>query len=268
MTLVLSASMSGKFIFMTSDTRRVQPTYKQYDLAAGIAEIDQSVPYVICDGRDIKTHKLNDRILAGAGGCAELAIHLTDILKREVKADHDLSDCKDILQAAIQEERTGPNRHEFSGFLDITEGVTVILNGFYRDGTCGLITFTGGEGAEVEETKSPPNHFQYSLIAPAVEYLRRTNEVFHIPQLLDEKLYEGSPEEVGKRIFDSMLNHLVMVHGVTSYNHPIEISPDFEIHVITQDQGEFAYSSKEYDLSETHSAYDKIKKQIVSETIA
>lgn len=259
MTLVLSASLSGQVAFMTSDTRVVRAKYKSWDLEAGEAERDENEPLIVCDEKQTKTHKVSDFVLLGAGGIAELSMYLTDILKREVKPDYDLSDCKDILQAVIERERANIDGPDFLNFLNIDEGVSVIMNGFYRDGCTGLVCFDAGKDAVVTESKAPNNTYLYTLIAPAKEYLRRTEELFNIPKLNDASTFEGlSPAESGKVVFHTIYDHLVMIHGVTSYSHPVEISPDFEIHVMTLENGVPRYNRIEMDLTETHKLYDRL----------
>ncbi|MFB3160430.1 hypothetical protein ABLO26_03545 [Neobacillus sp. 179-J 1A1 HS] len=259
MTLVLSASLSGQLAFMTSDTRVVRAKYKTWDLDAGEAERDENEPLVVCDHKQSKTHRLSDFVLLGAGGIAELSMHLTDILKQEVKPEHDLADCRQILEAVIERERANKDGPDFLNFLNIDEGVSVIMNGFYRDGCTGLVCFKAGKDAKVTEDKSL-NGYQYTLIAPAKEYLRRTEELFNIPKLKDESIFEGlSPVERGKIVFQTIFDHLVMIHGVTSYNHPVEISPDFEVHIITVEDGVHRYHLSQIDLTETHKLYDELK---------
>lgn len=256
MTLVLSASLSGQVTFMTSDTRVVRAQFNDY-------ERDFGAPLVVCDEKQTKTHKISDFVLLGAGGIAELSMYLTDILKHEIKPEHDLSDCKEVLQAVIKRERANTDGPDFLRFLDIDEGVSVILNGFYRDGCTGLVQFGAGKGSEVTESKAPNKTYIYTLIAPAKEYLRRTEELFNIPQLNDEAAFEGlSPAESGELIFKTLYDHLVMIHGVTSYHHPVEISPDFEIHVMTLENGVPQYDRIELDMTETHKLYDQLSRKI------
>jgi hypothetical protein len=255
MTLVLSASLSGQVAFMTSDTRVVQAKYDG-------DKRDYNEPLIVCDDKSTKTHKLNDLILLGAGGIAELSTHLAEILKREVEPEHNLADCKSILEGVIAQERAREDGPAFLRFLNIDEGVSVILNGFYSDGSTGLVTFKAGKDAAVEEVKA--DGYQYALIAPAKEYLRRTEDVFNIPKLNDEATFEGlSAADTGQIVFDTLLEHLIMVHGVTSYNHPVEISSDFEVHIIAYENGNPQYSMSRFDLTETHKLYAELEKKIV-----
>lgn len=260
MTLVLSASLSGNFAFMTSDKRVVRAKYKESALEAGEVVIDESVPKIVCDEKDTKTHRLTNSVLVGAGGTAELSIFLTNALKHAVKDGDDLSDCKEILETIIEEARAqdGP---DFLRYLDIKEGVSVVLSGFYRDGCTGLVTFSGGKDAGVKEEKADEG-YRYTLIAPAKEYLRRPDELFNIPQLNDSDLDELSPAERGSVVFQAIFDRLVLIHGVASYNHPIEISSDFDIHVITLEDGEFQYVTKEFDLSGMFTQYSKVDKEV------
>lgn len=257
MTLVLCTNLGGSFAVMTSDTRRVRVDYEQ-DSETGAIEIEHSKTVAIPDVRDIKTHKLNDYILVGAGGNAGLATYLVDILKRKIKEEHDMSHCKEILDSIIERELANKEGPEFLSFLDVKEGVSVILSGFYRDGSTGLISFMSGEG--VDEQKASPGYMQNMMITPAIEYLRRIDEMF---KPLADATYENVPaDKITGAIFQDALSHATMLHGVISYNHPVEISPDFEIHILALENGKPRYSVEKYDLSEAHKHYAELEKQV------
>lgn len=260
MTLVLSSSISGRFAIMTSDYRRVDMNYIHYENGDIKADPDS---YVISEVKDIKTHKLSKFVLVGAGGDADLSSYLANILKQEVKEEHDLSDCKEILEAVIERERANTEGPEILKFLNIKEGVSVVMNGFYRDGSTGNVWFDAGKDTVVAEEKSPLGSYQYGTIAPSKEYFRRTDELFNIPKLADESMYDGVPEsEIGNVMFQAVLNHLILIHGVASFNHPVTISPDFEVHIIAMNKGVLDYNMTNFDYTETHAQFHELKKQI------
>lgn len=262
MTLVLTANISGRFAIMTSDTRRVKLMYDKEALEKGIVEFDRSIPPVIYDQKDIKTHQVNDFVLLGAGGTASLATYLVDILKKEIKEEHDLSDCKRILESVIKRERA--NKDDGPYFLDFLDmewaGVTVLLSGFYRDGCTGIVQFSSGSETEVLEQKAPKGGYQYQAIAPAQEYSNMFDDMFKIDKLDDPSTYEDLPSnQVGNIMLQTVAGHLMQLHNVISYNHPVEISPDYEVHVIALNRGKHEYNKFTFDATETHKQLDNAK---------
>lgn len=263
MTLVLSASISGSFAIMTSDTRKCYVEYKYIDHETGKAEIDHNQTVPVEGEKDIKTHRISKSVLMGFGGNVDSIIYLKRILYDEIKPDHDLSDCKKILEAVIKRTREKKEGPDDSSFFNIDEGVNILMNGFYRDGSTGLVMFKGGKNTEVEEFKCPIGQFQYSAIAPAKEYLRNVNELFNIPKLTDPSTYEEVPEtEISNVIFQIIMDHLILIHGVASTIHSVEISPDFEVLVIANNKNGFEYNTQKYDLTGIQHFYKTISNQL------
>jgi hypothetical protein len=258
-TLVMSASISGQFVVMTSDTRRVNKKY-WYDLVTGEFEEVQNESLVISDEKSIKTFKLSEYVLVGAGGTAELAEYIIEQLKNEVKPEDDLAVCKQALERVIQREKNNKEGPRYLSFLNQKKGLTIILNGFYRDASTGLVTFEAGRDSEISETKAPKGSYQYSMITPAEEYMKRIHELFHIPKLNDEKTFENaSAKEIRDIVYQTIIDHLATLHSIISYNHPVEVSPDVEFHVIALDENGFlSYGKNTFDFTETHKYYDEI----------
>jgi hypothetical protein len=253
MTLVLCANYPGLFSIMTSDTRRCSVVYGDN------YEIDHSQTIAIPDVRDVKTHKLNDYLLVGAGGTADLAVYLADILKREVMEHHDITDAKRILECVIAQERTNREGPEFLQMLNVPEGVTVIISGFSRDGRTGIIVFDPCADEEFREY-IVDDCIQMNAITPAKGYLRNAEALFTIPGI-EEQLKNTPIEELTNVLFKTVFNHLEMLHGVISYQHPVEISPDFEAHIITMSKGVPKYDKLERDVSESHKQYAELAKR-------
>lgn len=263
MTLVLSTGISGRFVIMTSDTRQVKVKYKQNE--DGEIEIDRSIPPVACDEKDTKVVKLNDRLLAAAGGSALLANHLKELLQERVMPQHDLDDCKEILQEIIDQERANLEGPDYLCFLDVKNGVTVLVNGFSKDGKAGLVMFTAGKDTEVTGEVYPKGSKYELAITPTPEYHNHIYDMFHIPEFNDDKTFEGlDSTEINNVMFKLLFDRLMTIHGVFSYNHQIEISPDFELHILTFSESSPTYEKNSFDLTDTHKMYDKLRKQLDS----
>jgi hypothetical protein len=264
MTLVLSASISGRFVMMTSDTRRVWVKNK-YDFEAGEMERDEN-PVADEEVRDIKAHVLNGKILFGAGGDSELADYLRNAMEEEIKDNHDISDCKRILEGILKE-----SQKEVPGYfnlLNIKDSVSVSMMGFYADGSTGAVIFNSGRDAKVKEHKAPKDTYHSHVIAPAKEYLNRSSEMLAIPELYEEKTYEGmTAAEVYGTSFQKVLDKLVMVNWAVSYNHPVQVSPDFEVNIISckmEDDGTptFKHHKTKYDHSLSQKLFRENQKAI------
>lgn len=249
MTLLLSANVNGAFVAMTSDYRRVDVEYCR-NPETGDIEVDHSKPKYILDVKDVKAHKLNNFVLLGAGGHAELAIYLVTIMTIEVKPYHDLADCKIILEDVIKRERANRQGPDYLKFLNNYDGVSVILNGFYRDGSTGHVIFSAGKETEVEEKRTQINNIGFDLIVPVKEYVRQRQELFEIPELNSLTLQDSAT-----KLFEIITNHMHFVQTVISYHHQLEISPDYEIHVITLNKGLYEYNRKMCDASKLHKIF-------------
>lgn len=249
MTLILSANFSGCSI-MTSDTRLVTIEYDfneegDYVPVKGGKVVPQ-------DARDTKTYKLSDYVLTGAGGFSDATVHIMDILRSETKPEHDLADCKRILNEIIARERADENKPDYLQFLDIKGTATIILNGFYRDGSTGMVSFRSGDSTvakEVEHTYK--NLVQYHQIAPFKEFSEAEKDILSQPYVYPDTS-DVKDDELIAAIFEHTKNGLTLAHGVMSYNHPAEISADFEMHVLSRIGNVSAYRKQQYDHTEAH----------------
>lgn len=270
MTLVLGASISGRFVIMTSDTRRVLVKKTNYDFETGKITWETD-PVAVEDAKDIKTHRLNNMVLVGAGGDTDLSTHIVGLLKKEVGEDYDLADCKQVLAAIIEAIRMAIDNDrgpEFLKVLNIIDGVTVLMMGFYRDGTTGIVGFHSGTGKpKVTEVRAKEGEYLDHSIAPAKEYARRSAEMLSYSSMFDEEALKIlPPEQVGSTVFNTVLNNLSMIHWAVSYHHPVEVSPDFEIHAISynpKDEKEsFKYSRAPHDHSLSHRFHRELEKHL------
>lgn len=264
MTLVLSTGLSGLFSVMTTDHRRIEVGYVPGP-ETGEMVIDPET-IVVCGEKDTKAHRLNNQVMAGAGGRIEVSDFLIGTLKEVVNDRHDLSDCRSILEAIVSTARSRTNELEYLQLLNEPDRVSISLNGFYRDGTNGQIVFRSGENTEVEEFKIPFGDLYYHIIGPGREYDRQIVSFFNFPELID--LYnqvnagELSLLELKNKALAIVLDRLVNIHGVVSYTEPLKVSPDFEVHIMDLEQDKVRYQIQKHDLTDQHSCYEKLEKDI------
>jgi hypothetical protein len=264
MTLVLSTGLSGLFSVMTTDHRRIEVDYVP-DSETGEMNIDPE-SIVVCEEKDTKAHRLNNKVMAGAGGRIEVSDFLIGTLKEVVNERHDLSDCKSILEAIISTARSRTDELEYLHLLDEPDRVSISLNGFYRDGTNGQVVFRSGKDTDVEEFKIPFGDLYYHIIGPGREYDRQIVSFFSFPELIGLYMKVNAGElsllEMKSKALKIVLERLVNIHGVISYTEPLKVSPDFEIHVMDLDRDEIRYQVQKYDLTDQHSRYEKLEKDI------
>jgi hypothetical protein len=263
MTLVLTIGISGFFSAMTTDHRRIEVDYVP-DSETGEMVIDPKT-IVVCEEKDTKAHRLNDKVLIGAGGRLEISDFLIRTLQEVVKEEHDLSDCKVLLETIISTAKSRIDEFDYLNLLNEPNRVSVSLTGFYRDGSSGLIWFSSGKDSEVLEFKASFGQSYYGIIAPGKEYDRQIESFFSFPELTD--LYnqvnagELSLLELKNKAWEIVQERLINIHGVISYTEPLKVSPDFEIHKMDLNQDKIRYQVQKHDLSGQHSHYEKLEKE-------
>lgn len=264
MTLVLSAGLSGLFSVMTTDHRRIEVDYVP-DPETGEMNIDPE-SIVVCEEKDTKAHRLNNKVMAGAGGRIEVSEFLIGTLKEVVNERHDLSDCKSIIEAIISTARSRTDELEYLHLLNEPDRVSISLNGFYRDGTNGQIVFRSGRDTAVEEFKIPFGDLYYNIIGPGREYDRQIVSFFSFPELIDLYMKVNAGElsllDMKSKALKIVLERLANIHGVISYTEPLKVSPDFEIHVMDLAQDKIRYQVQKHNLTNNHSVYEELQKQI------
>ncbi|WP_078431010.1 hypothetical protein [Alkalihalobacterium alkalinitrilicum] len=239
MTLVTTLSVSGDFAVMTTDTRKVNKTYYK-DLKTGEYEAVEGSPLKVSQEKSYKVEFLSAFVMMGTGGTSELALYIKKKLRTRVNYTDDLKACGEKLKAVIDEIRLDEHAPVFCWFLDQTDGVYVLLNGFYEDGSNGLVVYGASPGAKVEEVPAPLSHSQWAMIPPVNMY----TEVFK------PKLQEGTLNEA--------VNLLLGFHGQIAYLQKVEVSSDCHYFIIKKGEGGVLTTHQGvFDTSIWHKEYDK-----------
>lgn len=245
MTLILSVNFGNLFVIKTSDTRRVRAEHKYND--QGVLERVENGKVFVEEGKDIKAHKITNLVLAGGGGFADISVHILELLKTAVKPDDDLAACRVTLEEIIKHERQRTDGPPYLDFLNTKDGVTFHLNGFYKDGTTGMLEFVSGIESKVVEAKT--GGYQFAAIAPFYEYIKRNKELFALPYINTENI---SDTEFGSTMYSHIAKHLANIHNAISFFHPEEVSADFETRILLKVNGEIVYKKLEEDFSKNH----------------
>ncbi|MCM3800038.1 hypothetical protein M4A92_15695 [Caldibacillus thermoamylovorans] len=241
MTLVLTANISGYFTIMTSDFREVAVTYDKNELLFGNAVVKEK-DIVKKDEKNKKVFRLNKYVLIAEGGDVNTAFYLINLMKQKIQKEYDLADCIKTLRTIVDQETA------HLPFLRLEWGVTIMLAGYYRDGTCGNAVLVSGKKPVVIEMKNSKGTYGYNAIVPVKKYGEVLGELFKISE----------PDKVcPNTLFQQIANQLRVIHGVVSYNHPVDVSSEFEMHVITQnDRGELEYQVMEFNSTGLHELLD------------
>lgn len=254
MTLVLGTGVSGNFVSMSSDKRRVTMKYWYYP-ETGQYEKVQGEPLEIEDGDHIKVEKISSLALMGHGGTASLGTYLKDELIKIVNEDDDLKACKKKLELVIKKARTENTEDRIFNLLDQENGVLIMIMGFYKDNSTGLVSFEAGEGSEVTEKKAPKGFYQYAICPPVQIYSEQASLLFMLtgyePVFLDEDFMtlEGKEEEQAWRI--ACNDKMMWIHNLISTTHPVEVSSDGITHTLKlDDNGIVHHEVVEFDTKE------------------
>src|SRR5690625_946257 len=163
MTLMLNAQIGGSFAIMTSDFREIRVNQKLDHDTNEVIDVEGSKK--VLNTRFSKVSKLSDYALIGMGGTKRIITHITNKLKNEVEQYHDLSDIKVSLQLILELDYI--KRGGKYNFLRLKNGIDILVNGFYRDGSSGYLDFASGPGGvKVSEVKTDYNAFNTRMIVP------------------------------------------------------------------------------------------------------
>ena len=220
MTLVLGTSIYGKFVAMSSDTRRVMVEYSYHPETNTYEKKDK--PARASDGEYLKIAKLSNYALMGVGGNGELGTYLKEEMAKLILPFEDLAVCKTKLESLIQKARYD-KKLRYSSFLNQKGGVQVVIMGFYHGGETGTLVFDSGERSRVSETIADfQNDRQTVMITPVEKYLAPSvsREFFKMPFAKITKKKEN-------------IKKMQWIHKLISNAHPVEVSSDGVMHVLT-----------------------------------
>lgn len=226
MTLVLSGASGNDFVVMTSDSMRSTQRYYVDDLTLVAGSTKPS------DTKAQKVFKLTDFVLIGAGGISELALDLFEKMQERVSPGYDLSDCHSALIDAISEMRAEDKY--YSEFMGVEDKLKVILNGYYKDGSTGQITFDSGRDRDIKDIRTPADKFQYAMIPPAADFAAVAGQLL-------------IPDEGTEYTIDNVVTHYVRTHATIHQLQPRQVSSDCRYHVLYRDGSTVHYTDGEIE---------------------
>lgn len=226
---------------MTNDTREVIRNIKRDD--SGNYYLDNKIEPEITDKKSKKVEFLTDYVMVGHGGIVVVTDFILNYMRETVKNNYDLSQCKTALEQALQEIENGNCPDDVKDFFKTENLVGVILNGFYKDGRIGQVTWSTGK--EVNEVALPIDNttsFFASSIDPTVDLAEK--------KLLPKAIYGHEPDE---RDVNTFVNSMAWVHAIVSKLHPDLVSTDMQYYVLIRDGNKIVRTNGEFDTIAMHS---------------
>ncbi|WP_217587002.1 hypothetical protein [Lentibacillus saliphilus] len=258
MTLVLNAGIGGLFVIMTSDFRRtLAERHIDYEKLS-ISNYETAEKTKSTDGKP-KVYRLTDKVMAATGGIESPGKYVLDQLKKRVKTHHDLTDCKAILELVLFKCRAE------NKIFHVNEAVSLLMSGFYNDGSIGYAGFISGEEVDVFEQKAAADEYLYNMITPDKKYLENIPELFTIPEIFDEEksfLNNVHPSELSNKILKMMTEHLKKIHSYIAGQHTVDVSPGMSVHLIAFNKGRYDYDHVSYNLIEPYKQLESMKQKV------
>src|SRR5699024_1960116 len=100
LTLVLNYNIGGDFVVSTSDTRVIgMNDWHDFDVTSKNKD-----NYTVLKEKDIKAHKLTNKVLISAGGVAQLSTYIIEKVKSLIKPHFGFSECVSVLEYVLNRE--------------------------------------------------------------------------------------------------------------------------------------------------------------------
>lgn len=176
MTLIIDGCHTpSNLVMCTSDSKVV--TYLNYHKNGSTGK-----PIPLKNNKE-KVLQLTDRVLIRTGGVEGLGKLFIKKLKKRIKSDDPLENCKkhaEDIYAEMVEQKSKGKGSMWLKYLYDERGLPVAINGFYADGTTGLIILVDNEWLEVNHNE----RWVTSMVAPPskkdnkiMEYLNRFSRI-------------------------------------------------------------------------------------------
>lgn len=241
MTLVTAVNFCPGLAIMTTDSRQII-TREYWDKELQEYVRDESDYFEVVDEEAQKTVFLSDYVIIGVGGVSSTCIFILKQMAKIVKKHDDLATCQKKLDDLINKERRKKKQTpHYSAYFDIEERFMVCLNGFYRDGTVGMVNFISGPGSQSIFTETEFFESQWAMVAPEKNY------------------YQWGPELVeGGDGGTELLSNAMTLHAKISAMDPLKVSSDCHYRIIQFDEmtGKVEKKKGVFDTTKWH---DKFK---------
>ena len=236
MTLILKATVNsgenGAFVIASADTRMV---YKPFN--AKTHEMRDETLGMRNDIYD-KVIPLNERVLFIGGGISSVYESFKDYLIERAKEHYFVDDFEQIFYEAYNYFKENGNGI-MKKYID-SQYVHLTILGIRKDGTPEEIRLDGNGGISKQDTR--PGMTSSGMFSPSADINKKTKE------LMD---FENSPHWNENDIFQTYVDHLLLVHTVIASQEVETVSDESLIHIVHRDwNGEIKYYNGSFDLSE------------------
>jgi hypothetical protein len=209
MTLINTLSVGSIFVAMTSDQRLSNRVF------------GKSVP--VEHEKLVKVHNLNNNVLFGWGGFKDPSDLVREEIVKRIEPNSDLNDCKVALEEVLEE-------------IEIHVKVAILLSGFYKDGTTGMVMYNSKEKV-VKEKKLSQLEYSYSMIPPTKDYSENQDKMFYLKEFIEpdeiRNFFGGKEYPLAlQESIDVAINRLYTIHGIVAHKQPNEVTPEGQYYII------------------------------------
>lgn len=220
MSLITAIASKNGFVIMTGDRREVT--------------VRRDGSYYVSSDNKRKVTRLTDFVLYGDVGRSDVSGEIEKRLRSIVTPDDDLGKCKTKLQQVIDAMKVD---EEYGDLMSVIGSAGVLMTGFYKSGSIGMLSFKTGEGTEIDERSCDQHAYLAEMKLPSVD--EAIDATFGICLFLDDEEEEKITEQ------DASIR-LIALHKLISYLEN-RVSPHLDYYLLYREGDEIKFDQRYFD---------------------